>query len=299
VIRRNTKIDFVGKRRIAIGLSLAVIVISWGFFVVKGQDNFGIDFTGGTSQLFRFAQPPAVEDVRTTLADAGITDATIQYQRMLGAGSGQKDDTLEVKVSFDEGDAALTAMKSAYANAGIQLTGEEKIGAQVGAELKKKGISALALAMLGIIIYISIRFEFSFAVGAIVALLHDVLITIGIYCLMGRQLSLTVIAALLTIVGYSVNDTIVVFDRIREDIKLMHGKASYSEIANLSINQTLSRTLLTSFTTLLTVAMLLLFGGGAINDFALALFIGILVGTYSSVFVATPVVLLWHKEKKV
>lgn len=299
IIRSGTKIDFVGKRAIAVGLSIAVIVVSGFFFFMKGQDNFGIDFTGGTSYLFRFAEQPAVEDVRNTLGEAGIDDAVIQYQRMLGAGAGESDDALEVKVSFEEGDAALNALMNRYSSNGIQEAGEEKIGAQIGAELKKKGITAIAVAMLGIIIYISIRFEFAFAVGAIVAVLHDVLITVGVYCLLGRQLSLPIIAALLTIVGYSVNDTIVVFDRIREDIKLMKGKASYRDIANLSINQTLSRTLLTSLTTLLTVVMLVVFGGGAINDFAWALLIGIIVGTYSSIFIATPVVLLWHKEKKV
>jgi preprotein translocase SecF subunit len=267
-------------------------------FAQKGQDNFGIDFTGGTSYLFRFAQNPAVEEVRGTLNEAGIDGATIQYQRNFGSAE-ETSDVLEIKVGFEEGDTALAAMQTAYSDSGLVEAGEEKIGAQIGAELQKKGITAIAVAMIGIIIYISIRFEFAFAVGAIVALLHDVLITVGIYCLLGRQLSLPIIAALLTIVGYSVNDTIVVFDRIREDIKLMKGKASYREIANLSINQTLSRTLLTSITTLLTVIMLTVFGGGAINDFAVALLIGVIVGTYSSIFIATPVVLLWHKEKKV
>ncbi len=298
IIRRGTRIDFVGKRTIALSLSAAVIVISGFFFIQKGEANFGIDFTGGSSYLFRFAQAPAVEDVRSTLTEAGVEDVVIQYQRSLGADT-QRGGTLEIKADVDQGETVLTAMKNSYADAGIQEAGEEKIGAQVGEELKKKGITAIAVAMLGIILYISIRFEFAFAVGAIAAVLHDVLITVGLYCLFGRQLSLPIVAALLTIVGYSVNDTIVVFDRIREDIGLMKGKASYREIANLSINQTLARTLLTSLTTLLTVTMLLLFGGGAINDFALALFIGIFVGTYSSIFVATPVVLLWHKEKKV
>ena len=298
IIKANTKIDFVGKRIPAIALSLILIIATWGMFAQRGQDNFGIDFTGGTSYLFRFAQQPAVEQVRETLDAAGISDATIQYQRSFGDGDASND-ALEIKVGFEEGETALAAMQTAYANAGMTEAGEEKIGAQIGAELKKKGISAIVFAMIGIIIYISIRFEFAFAVGAIVALLHDVLITVGIYCLLGRQLSLPIVAALLTIVGYSVNDTIVVFDRIREDLKLMKGKASYSEIANLSINQTLSRTLLTSFTTLLTVTMLVVFGGGAINDFAVALLIGVIVGTYSSIFIATPVVLLWHKEKKV
>jgi preprotein translocase SecF subunit len=142
-----------------------------------------------------------------------------------------------------------------------------------------------------------LRYEFWFALGAIVALVHDVLVTMGIFSITGHQISLPIVAALLTIVGYSVNDTIVVFDRIREDLKLLK-KPSFKEICNLSINQTLSRTLLTSFTTLITVAMLLIFGGGAIFDFALALCIGVLVGTYSSIFVATPIVLLWHRDKK-
>ena len=168
----------------------------------------------------------------------------------------------------------------------------------MGDELKRRGLKAMIFALLGIIIYISLRFEFAFAMGAIAALIHDVLITIGIFCLLGNQLSMPIIAALLTIVGYSVNDTIVVFDRIREDIRLNKGN-SYDNVSNMAINKTLSRTVLTSFTTLLTVIMLLVFGGGAVKDFAMALLIGILVGTYSSIFVATPVMLLWHKNKKI
>ena len=158
-------------------------------------------------------------------------------------------------------------------------------------------MKAFVIALIGIVIYISWRFEFAFAVGAIAALVHDVLVTAGIYCLCGRQISLPVVAALLTIVGYSVNDTIVVFDRIREDLKLVRGK-SYAEICNLSINQCLSRTVLTSLTTMLAVSMLLVFGGGAINDFALTLCVGMLVGTYSSIFVATPMMLLLHRERR-
>lgn len=298
-LKPETKIDFVGKRKIAAVVSIALIVATWGLFAAKGPSaNLGIDFTGGYSYLLRFEQPPAVEQVRDTLNSAGIDGVTLQYQKSFGA-TGQNARLLEMKVSEEAGPTALEAVKTTFAANGVQEAGEEKIGAQIGQELTRKGITAIVVAMIGIIIYISIRFEFAFAVGAIVALLHDVLITVGIYCLFGRQLSLPIIAALLTIVGYSVNDTIVVFDRIREDIKLMKGRASYREIANLSINQTLSRTLLTSLTTLLTVVMLVAVGGGAINDFAVALLIGVLVGTYSSIFIATPVVLLWHKEKKV
>lgn len=297
---RNTKIDFLGKRVIAAGLSLAVIAVTWIFFISKGQANFGVDFTGGSAITFAFDEKQPSESVRAVLAQAGVTEASVEYHRDLTVAAGvASQETLEIKVSYENGVAALDAIKTAFADHGYRDISNDTVGPQIGEELKQKGVLSLVLAMLGIIIYIAIRFEFAFAVGAIVALLHDVLITVGIYCLLGRQLSLPIIAALLTIVGYSVNDTIVIFDRIREDIKLMHGKASYREIANLSINQTLSRTLLTSITTLLTVVMLLVFGGGAINDFALALFIGVLVGTYSSIFVATPVVLLWHKEKKV
>jgi preprotein translocase SecF subunit len=155
----------------------------------------------------------------------------------------------------------------------------------------------MLIALLGIVCYITLRFEFGFAIGAIVALAHDVLITVGIYTALGRQLSLPVVAALLTIVGYSVNDTIVVFDRIREDLRLVRDR-DFAAICDLSINHTLSRTLLTSLTTLLVVGTLLIFGGGAINDFALTLCIGVVVGTYSSIFIATPTVLLYHKGKK-
>ncbi len=298
LIPRGTKIDFVGMRAPAIALPVLIIIGSWIVFAVKGPDNFGIDFTGGTSYQLRFEQAPEVGAVRAVLADAGISDATIQYQRAFGENIG---DVLEVKVSFENGDEALAAMETAFKDAGISVSGEEKIGPQIGEELKRQGVVSLIAAMIGIIIYLSIRFEFSFAIGAIIALLHDVLITVGIYCLLGRQLNLAIVAALLTIVGYSVNDTIVTFDRIREEVKLAQGrsKLSFREIANMAINQTLSRTILTSLTTLLTVASLLIFGGGAINDMALALFIGIIVGIYSSVFIALPVVMIWHREKKV
>lgn len=296
----HTKFDFVGKRKLAAFISIGLIVVTWGFFVVRGQSNFGVDFTGGSALSFRFDEKQSNDAVRTVLEDAGISEAYVQYQKEIGTtGNASVKEALEVKVGYEDGAIAQDAIVSAFADQGYEMIANDTVGPQIGQELKKKGVTALVLALVGIIIYISIRFEFSFAVGAIVAVLHDVLITIGLYCLFGHQLSLTVIAALLTIVGYSVNDTIVVFDRIREDVKLMKGQASYSEIANLSINQTLSRTVLTSVTTLLTVTMLLFFGGGAIHDFALALFIGILVGTYSSIFVATPIVLFWHKETKV
>ena len=295
---QNANFDFVSKRKIAALLSLALIVGSWINFFIKGQDNFGVDFTGGSVMTFEFNVKQDLDVVRAALSDAGFSSANVAYQSGLESKDGQKSEFLEIKVgaSGDEATPALTAIENLPGN--YENIKNDSVGSQVGKELQRKGISAIIWSLVGIIIYISIRFEFAFAMGAIVALAHDVLITIGLYCAFGRDLSMPIIAALLTIVGYSVNDTIVVFDRIREDLKLVKGK-SYKEIANLSINQTLSRTFLTSFTTLLTVIMLLFVGGGAVFDFALALLIGIVVGTYSSIFVATPVVLLWHKEEKV
>jgi preprotein translocase SecF subunit len=297
-ILQKPNFDFLGKRAIAAILSVGLIAATWSVFLAKGDENFGVDFTGGKSLVFSFSEKQAVADVRDTLAGADIQDAYIQYQSELTRGEGgDPKELLEVKVGFEEGDAAKDVLLGTYENADFKVVKEDSVGPQVGEELKRKGITAIIVALIGIVIYISFRFEFAFAMGAIVALAHDVLITVGIYCLCGRQLSLPIVAALLTIVGYSVNDTIVVFDRVREDLRLMKGRP-YAEIANLSINQTLSRTLLTSLTTLLSVLVLLVFGGGAIYDFALALLIGVAVGTYSSIFVATPVMLLWHSEKK-
>lgn len=289
---QNANFNFLGGRKFAAILSLAVIVLSWGFFFKKGDANFGVDFTGGTVTTFLFEQEQPIETVRAALVEVGFETASLTPMTDGG------EFFMDMKLKAMEG-AEVQAQEAVLALDGNpEIVKTDSVGSQIGAELKRKGINAIIFALIGIIIYISIRFEFAFAMGAITALAHDVLITVGIYCALGNELSMPIIAALLTIVGYSVNDTIVVFDRIREDLKLEKGK-SYKDIANLSINQTLSRTVLTSLTTLLTVVMLLVFGGGSVQDFALALFIGILVGTYSSIFVATPVVLLWHKEEKV
>jgi SecD/SecF fusion protein len=296
----NLNIQFLSKDKIALAVSLMVLIGTAVNIGMKGKDVLGIDFTGGAAMLYSFEegedQPeaPSEDALRSLLAAEGVREAVIQYQQEIGVDTR----TLQVRVDSEFSEISQKTLMDNYGDShSFRLLQLEEIGAQVGAELRSKGIRAIIFALLGIVIYITLRFEFAFAMGTISALTHDVLLTVGIYCLFGRQLSLPIVAALLTIVGYSANDTIVVFDRIREDLKLLKGKP-YREIANISINQTLSRTLLTSVTTLFTVVMLLLFGGGAIADFALALFIGVLVGTYSSIFVATPVMLLWHKEDK-
>jgi len=296
----GTSIDFLGKRFIGAVFSAVIIIGSWFVFIGKGADNFGVDFTGGTAISYEVSKTETLDlqEVRGFLASSGI-NAQLQTQSEMVREDGEKPDQfLVAKVPFGEGEKLSAAMAEKYGTESegglLRYSQTESVGPQVGKELQKRGISAMIWALVGIVIYITIRFEFGFAIGAIVALLHDVLVTVGIYCLFGRQLSLPIVAALLTIVGYSVNDTIVIFDRIREDLTLNKGKP-YRDVANIAINRTLGRTLLTSITTLLTVVMLLVFGGGAINDFALALLIGILVGTYSSIFVATPVTLMWRR----
>lgn len=294
---KPSNFNFLGMRYIY-GVPVVLIIAgTMTVFVQKGDRNYNVDFTGGTVLVFNFNERRPMEEVRTTLEQNGIVSPQIQYQKNIEVGEGGEfSELLEVKVAYDQGDAARELLLTRFADAGYELAQTESVGPQVGQELKKSGLIAIVASLIGIIIYITIRFEFGFAIGAIVATIHDVLLTVGIYCVMGKQFSLTVIAALLTIVGYSVNDTIVVFDRIREDLKLMRGR-SYFEIVNISLNQTLSRTILTSMTTLITVTTLLIFGGGAMNDFALTMFIGIIVGTLSTIFVATPVAMLWHREK--
>lgn len=299
----GTSIDFLGKRAIAVVLSTVIIAGSLGYTVYKTKKEpgsvFGVDFTGGAAVTFNFTERKSIQEIRDALDKAGVKDAHIQYQKEFDA----SDEFLHIKTGTETvGDlSAVDAVKIAIAenfgDAGYKMLLEDEVGAQIGKELQKKALLAVIIALLGMILYITIRFELGFAAGAITALAHDVLITIGIFAVLGRPFSLTFVAALLTIVGYSINDTIVIFDRIREDLKIGRSQ-SFKEICNLSINQTLGRTILTSATTLITVVMLLVFGGGAINDFALALFIGIIAGTYSTIFIATPTVLALYKGKK-
>lgn len=311
IIPKETAVDFVGKRKIAMVFSLLVIVLTGSLLLVRAVqspgDVFGVDFTGGSATTFRFAPveagrvPVPVDELRGALEAAGVANPVIQYQQELD--SPNVSSMLQVKAGVDtdaevrQAELVRTVLQERFADAAFEVVAMDEVGAEIGDELKRSALWSILLALTGIILYISWRFEFGFALGAIAALVHDVLFTVGLYALFGRQISLPIVAALLTIVGYSVNDTIVVFDRIREDLKLIRGK-DFLTICNLSINQTLSRTVLTSLTTLITIAMLLIFGGGAIFDFALALCIGVLVGTYSSIFIATPVVLLWYRGRK-
>ncbi len=298
----NLNFDFLSKSKMAIIASVLVILGTFVNIGFQGKNALGIDFTGGSSLQYSYdpakGERPSDEAIKNLLAPLGVKETVIQYQDALDNSGEKAANLLQIRLDAQFADATKKLIDETYAAShGFNLESEETIGAQMSKELGSRGIKAIILSLIGIVIYITLRFEFGYAIGTIVALAHDVLVTVGIYCLFGRQISLTIVAALLTVVGYSANDTIVIFDRIREDLKLIKGK-SYREIANTSINQTLSRTILTSLTTLFTVVSLLVFGGGAIFDFALALFIGIIVGTYSTIFIATPVMLLWHKQDK-
>ncbi len=310
VIPKDTAVNFIGKRKIAMSFSLIVIVLTGGLLLFRAFESpgevFGVDFTGGSATTFRFVPvegrdvPVPVDQLRAELEAAGVVNPVIQYQQEL---DGTQASTLQIKAGVDidaetrQAEVVRRVLLEQFPDAGFEVVAMDEVGAEIGDELKRSALWSILLALAGIILYISWRFEFGFALGAIAALVHDVLFTVGLYSLFGRQISLPIVAALLTIVGYSVNDTIVVFDRIREDLKLIRGK-DFLTICNLSINQTLGRTVLTSLTTLITITILLFFGGGAIFDFALALCIGVLVGTYSSIFIATPVVLLWYRDRK-
>ena len=290
-IKPGTTFDFIGRRWIAISASAVLIVIGLLTAGIRGI-NYGIDFAGGTLVELRMPRDVDIEDVRRELRGIGMGDSTIQHY-------GSKDEILirmmrsPKRIEGLQGEI-IKALEVVYGQGKIELRRTEVVGPQVGAALRKQAALAMAYALIGILIYITIRFEFRFAVAAILALVHDVLITLGAFAVTNKELSLPVIAAFLTIVGYSLNDTIVVFDRIRENLKLFR-RESYEAVFNRSINETLSRTILTSLTTMLVVLALFFLGGEVIHDFAFALLVGIVVGTYSSIFVASPILVFWQR----
>ncbi len=275
--------DFMGKRRPAMMISGALMLIAIVSLFVRGLD-FGIDFTGGTLIEVGYEQPADLSQVREALKNAELGDAVVQH-------FGTVTDVL-VRIAPREGVNSATISSEVLkalreqASGGVEMRRVEFVGPQVGDELTEDGGLAMLIALFGILIYVSVRFEKRFAVGAVAALVHDVLITVGIFSLFQLDFNLSVLAALLAVIGYSLNDTIVVFDRIRENFRKMR-KVAPLDVVNRSINQTLSRTLMTSLTTLLVLTALFLVGGEIIHGFSLALIIGVLVGTYSSIYVAS------------
>jgi preprotein translocase subunit SecF len=308
-LKRDTQFNFLGRRRLAGMISLALIVVGIASLLIRGL-NFGIDFTGGTLVEVSYKDSITVEKVREQLKSAQFDDARVQYFgtsrdilvrlpiRSVDNSAAISSEIMEIlRLPFLEtlAESSQGGVQQCMSELGlgeckVQMRRVEFVGPQVGGELTEKGGLAMIYALIGILIYVAWRFEWRFALGAVAAIVHDVLITISIFSLFGLEFSLPVLAALLAVIGYSLNDTIVVFDRIRENFRKMR-KGGVLEVMNSSINQTLRRTILTSLTTLLVVVTLLLIGGEVIKGFSFALFIGILVGTYSSIFIASPVVL--------
>ena len=292
---KASKIDFIRPWKLALAGSLVVIVVSWAVLIGHVRRDpgtvFGVDFTGGSALTLSFERKQDVEPLRAALGAAGVKVAGLQYQKEMESAH----EVLQIKVgTMEEGRKVAEILPEKFPAAGFKVLQQNDVGPQVGADLKRRAVWALSLALVALIVYIGLRFQIGFGVGAVVALLHDVLVTAGLCHLLGMQMTMTVVAALMTIIGYSVNDTIVIFDRIRENLRLVRGK-SFVDICNQSLNETISRTLLTSLLTLLAVLCLVLLGGGAIRDFAVAMLIGIVTGTYSSVYIATPLVLMWYR----
>ncbi len=283
-------INFLGKGLPAVLCSVALIIAGATSFYLKGEKNFGVDFKGG--DLLTLSSPKLIDvgQVRHALGSMNIEDASIQESAQGGKYY------ITVRTPLHTSDTVKAQLPQAMPDAQFHVEGSDRVGALVGGELARNSLIALGLGILGILIFVTFRFELSFAVGAIVALLHDVIITVGVFSLLGRELSLTMVGAILTIAGYSINDTIVVYDRIREGLASSK-RGSIEQIMNDSINQTLSRTILTSTVTLIPILCLFFFGGSVLRDFALAIIVGVVVGTYSSIFIASPIVLWWTRAR--
>jgi preprotein translocase subunit SecF len=288
----KTNIDFIGKRNISFAISavIAILGIIGIIQISRGAANMGIDFSGGTSMQLKFAKPLPMADARAALHKNGIAKADLQEIK-----DGNK---LLVKVdkntSLALGKAAVAiqaAFKKEFPDNAFTVESSTEIGPSIGDKLRKDTLVAVVISLLGIILYIAWRFDFKFGIGATVATMHDCLAMFAVFYVMDKEINLLFITAVLTIAGYSLTDTVVVFDRIRENLH-KNLKGSMHNIFNLSINEVLSRTIVTSFTVFLAAASLFFFGGEVIHDFSLALLIGVLVGTYSSVFVASPIVVL-------
>jgi len=287
---RGNKVDILGKRKIWYIVSIVIIAIGLLFLLINGL-NLGIDFNGGTLMEFGVEDDITTEEVRAVLERIEIAeDSKIQHSE----GSGENGIIIRTKTLESEEIVAIdNAIKAEFNSAEMLRT--EMVGPTIGRELRINALLALIAASIAIVAYISFRFEFRFAAVSIITLMHDILITLGIFAILGREVNTPFVAALLTIVGYSINDTIVIFDRIRENMKLMH-KVPFVEQANTAVVDTLPRSINTSITTLITILAIYFFGGASIQTFMLALFIGMFAGTYSSIFVASPLLVTWQEK---
>jgi len=293
IIKPGTKYDFIGVRNYAFAISAVVIGIGLVSLVVRGGPNYGVDFSGGTMMHVHFQQPPAINDLRASLETLGFGDVTIQD---FGSGAAGGADFLIRLPSETAGDIevpkkATTALQEKFGKEAVVIQRIEAVGPRVGADLRTRAILAVVFATVMMGVYLWARFELRFGIGAAVALLHDVLVTIGALSLFNYEVDLTIVAALLTIVGFSVNDTVVIADRIRENMRKSR-RETMATLINNSINETLGRTILTTGTALMVLLALFFLGGNVINGFAFALIVGFISGVYSTVYVAGPIVLM-------
>jgi preprotein translocase subunit SecF len=291
---KDIKVDWLGKRKLFLSISALLILAGMISLFVKGF-RYGVDFRGGTVVTVRFQEKPDVEQVRKVLADNGAAGSQIQELR-----SGQNDILIEFNGANEQDasagrDAIITALNRDFQGK-FEVLSASSIGPKVGDDLKQQAVLATLYALGGILVYIAFRFEWIYGAAAVFAVFHDALVTLGLFSIFDREINLTVIAALLTLVGYSVNDTIVIFDRMRENAKVRRS-TNLEAMLNESINQTLSRTILTSGLTLISVLALFIFGGEIINHFAFAMVVGVIVGSYSTIAIAAPLVLVYTKVR--
>lgn len=295
IIKSHTKIDFVSKFKICSFLSILVVAISLFGTITKME--YGVDFRGGAEVQVKFAQKVSAEDIRSQMKKSGFSSVMVQT-----IGDLSTNEYL-LKVQADEKnlnqvtDNVKKTLKTAFASSGVDVRKVDIVGPKAGAQLRTSGFQAMVWALMAIMIYIGLRFDFKYSPGAIAALLHDVVIILGVFAFTGTEFTLQIVAALLAVIGYSVNDTVIVYDRVREHEEKYAG-VSLSDHINNAINETLSRTILTSGTTLFISATMYFFGGLAIKEFFLAISLGVLIGTYSSIFIAAPVTLFFDKLKK-
>jgi preprotein translocase subunit SecF len=295
IIKPGTKIDFMKRKWIGFLFSGIVMLIGIISLVVHGGPIYGVDFAGGTLVQVKFSQPVAIDAIRAALQEGGLEGGSVQGFEAEGKG----EYLIRLQTSATDLEGLSTTIKAAltkrFDEKSFEVRRIEIVGPKVGKDLRTKGILATIFALIAMLIYISFRFDFRFAVGAVVAVFHDVIVTIGVLSVLNIEFSILILAAILTIVGYSINDTIVVYDRIRENTPKMR-REPFEKMLNVTVNETLSRTILTGMSTLMVLIVLFFMGGGVIHDFTLTLIVGIIFGTYSSVYIASVTVLVWENK---
>ena len=299
LLKPGTRIDFVSRMRKAIFISIALLIIALASLIYHKGPNWGVEFTGGTEIHIKLAKDVSIADINKTLQSTGFPPDVVQQLGLAGDHEYLIRFSPEL-VKFDQIQGFQTELEKIIATnemfKGGSIQRVDYIGPRVGKELVRKAVISILLGCIGILIYVMIRFELGFAIGAVIALIHDTIITLGAISIMDKEFTLALVAALLTVIGFSVNDTIIIFDRIRENMR-KGSKMTFREVVNEGVNQTLTRTILTSITVFLVLIPLFIFGGAVIHDFAFTLIVGAIIGTYSSIFIASAFVVYWRGRK--